>query len=78
MGVVCHWGDQTDCGGTAKPLHTLQVDKNYHGYNDYDYDYDHDYNDYHDYDDQNDHEHHFIYCKATSHIACDKTLSSSL
>ena len=25
VGVVCHWGDQTDCGGSAKPLHTLQV-----------------------------------------------------
>ena len=28
VGVVCHWGDQTDCGGTPKPLHTLQVGQN--------------------------------------------------
>ena len=26
VGVVCHWGDQTDCGGSPpKPLHTLQA-----------------------------------------------------
>ena len=50
VGVVCHWGDQTDCGGSAKPLHTLQVkmhrhqhrndddddNDNYHGDDDFD------------------------------------------
>ena len=25
IGVVCHWGDESDCGKGSRPLHTLQV-----------------------------------------------------
>ena len=27
IGVVCHWGDESDCGKGSRPLHTLQVVK---------------------------------------------------